>query len=103
LAISSRYRLVQRNVGGTPASSIGREPPNGFLFNERPLRAGERRQKESWENWWVYGLTFNFLLVIFSLVYKPDTFVSTWAHVEAVKQMKEEEGQSLVVESKTED
>lgn len=43
-----------------------------FLFLQ-PLRPGEKRQKEDWENIWVYGMTFNLLLAFAVVVLKPDT------------------------------
>lgn len=70
------------------------EPPNGFLFNEKvrsilsvhvslvvilgllfqqPLRPGEKRQKEEWENVYVYGMIFNFVLFVVVFGLKPDT------------------------------
>lgn len=39
----------------------------------QPLRPGEKRQKEDWENIWVYGMTFNLLLAFAVVVLKPDT------------------------------
>ena len=86
---------------GPETQATGPEPPNGFLFNEKvmlylkrtmhwtcrfylkptclcihllqPLLPGEKRQKESWENVWVYSMTFNLLLVIAICTLKPDT------------------------------
>ena len=81
----------RRKATATTEAVEGPEPPNGFLFNEKvelcvlndahldlfsfvqPLLPGEKRQKEPWENIWVYGMTFNFLLMIAVVALKPDT------------------------------
>ena len=39
----------------------------------QPLLPGEKRQKEEWENIYVYGMTFNLLLIIAIATLKPDT------------------------------
>ena len=39
----------------------------------QPLLPGEKRQKEEWENVYVYGMTFNLLLIIAIATLKPDT------------------------------
>ena len=95
----------RRKATATSEASEGQELPNGFLFNEKvgilfylvrtilifshsfllyvqPLLPGEKRQKESWENLWVYGMGFNFLFMIAVIVLKPDTrWVKTWTCV----------------------
>lgn len=85
----------RRSGSGVPSEAAeGPELPNGFLFNEKvwrvflsdahqhdprirvrmqPLLPGEKRQKEPWENIWLYGMTFNFLLMIAVVTLKPDT------------------------------
>lgn len=39
----------------------------------QPLLPGEKRVKESWENRWVFGMSFNFLLALVIVLFKPDT------------------------------
>eukprot|EP00731_Ephydatia_muelleri_P001150 Em0001g1150a len=70
--------------------TTGPEPPNGFLFNEKPLRPGEKRQKEDWENIWVYGMTFNLLLAFAVVVLKPDTSISSWGRKKALERLSGE-------------
>lgn len=92
------WRIPRRSrLANTSAEKFeGPEPPNGFLFNEKvrfvivpinahqtpylvtvsimqPLLPGEKRQKELWENVWVYGMMLNLLLVIGIVAFKPDT------------------------------
>ena len=99
LLSKTRQQLWQsakrRKATATTEVATGPEPPNGFLFNEKvapflfsahhgdihlvtclltqPLLPGEKRQKEPWENIWLYGMTFNFLLMIGVIALKPDT------------------------------
>jgi len=76
----------------TAAESMdGPEPPNGFLFNEKPLLPGEKRQKEDWENVWVYSMAINLLLVIAICTLKPDTSVSAWAKQKAIERLAEKD------------
>ena len=81
----------RKKATASTEAAEGPELPNGFLFNEKvgfilfnahhvdlfqftqPLLPGERRQKEYWENLWVYGMGFNFLLMIAVIALKPDT------------------------------
>ena len=39
----------------------------------QPLLPGEKRQKEDWENVWVYSMAINLLLIIAICTLKPDT------------------------------
>ncbi|EDO36230.1 predicted protein [Nematostella vectensis] len=89
-------RLWSRNSSFKPAFirsqsmlSKEREPPNGFLFNEKPLRPGEKRQWEDWEaiwyRWWVIMIVGGGVLFYF----KPDTSPNTWARQEALKRLAE--------------
>ncbi|KAK3709234.1 hypothetical protein QZH41_015441 [Actinostola sp. cb2023] len=50
-----------------------REPPNGFLFNEKPLKPGEKRQWEDWEDIWYRWWVIMFVLGGVLFYYKPDT------------------------------
>ena len=60
-----------------------REPPNGFLFNRKPLKPGEKREREDWEYIW-YGM---WSLIILTLVvgsyFHPKEDILTWARKEA--------------------
>jgi hypothetical protein len=67
------------------------EPPNGFLFNEKPLLPGEKRQKEDWENIWVYGMGSCMLLLILVGAFKPGASLSLWARKKAEERLKEKE------------
>lgn len=89
-----RFRARQRRRASTDSKVVleGPEPPNGFLFNEKPLLPGERRVKEWWENLWVYGMGFNMLLLMAVGILKPDTSVSSWARVKAEERLARKEG-----------
>ena len=39
----------------------------------QPLLPGEKRQKEEWENPFVYGMGLNFILILLIAFFKPDT------------------------------
>ena len=39
----------------------------------QPLLPGEKREKEWWENIWMYGMGFNLLLMMLVGIFKPDT------------------------------
>ena len=43
-----------------------------YMFLQ-PLLPGEKRQKEEWENLWVYGMGLNFILFLVVCIWKPDT------------------------------
>merc|ERR1719195_1227976 len=68
-----------------------REPPNGFLFNEKPRKPGEKRQWEDWEGIWYRWWAIIIVTVGLLQYYKPDTSYGTWAHQEALKQLTEKE------------
>ncbi|XP_065066803.1 uncharacterized protein LOC135692559 [Rhopilema esculentum] len=48
-----------------------REPPNGFLFNEKPLKPGEKRKWEDWEAVWYLGWGVSIFLVAITIMFKP--------------------------------
>ncbi|KAK2548815.1 hypothetical protein P5673_030857 [Acropora cervicornis] len=50
-----------------------REPPNGFLFNEKPLKPGEKRQWEEWEEPWYRWWSLILVVMPVLFYYKPDT------------------------------
>ncbi|KXJ12512.1 uncharacterized protein LOC110242119 [Exaiptasia diaphana] len=72
-----------------------REPPNGFLFNEKPRKPGEKRPWEEWEAIWYRWWIIMFVLGGVLFYYKPDTRPQTWARQEALRQIAEEESEEL--------
>jgi len=46
-------------------------PP--FPLFPQPLLPGEKRVKEWWENTYIYGMGFNFLLMFIVVMFRPDT------------------------------
>eukprot|EP00128_Syssomonas_multiformis_P009520 Colp12_sorted_trinity150504_noHs@318 len=66
----------------------GYEPPNGFLFSEKPGRTFK-----DWEDWELIsylGFGSAFLFAIVGYRNRPDTRITTWAHQEAIRQLAEE-------------
>ena len=72
-SMASRF-LVQRFISQTSVvTKVGvrhegiftkyREPPNGFLFNRKPLKPGEKRAWESWQPIWYSGWTLATLIL----------------------------------------
>ncbi|XP_074610570.1 uncharacterized protein LOC141864634 [Acropora palmata] len=62
-----------------------REPPNGFLFNEKPLKPGEKRQWEEWEEPWYRWWSLILVVMPVLFYYKPDTKPQTWAKKQALR------------------
>ncbi|KAL9960194.1 hypothetical protein ACROYT_G033613 [Oculina patagonica] len=62
-----------------------REPPNGFLFNEKPLKPGEKRQWEDWEEPWYRWWALILIAIPVLFYYKPETRPEVWARKEAEK------------------
>ncbi|TDL28727.1 hypothetical protein BD410DRAFT_781259, partial [Rickenella mellea] len=62
--------------------------PSGWLFGEKPLPPGQKRQRESWEVIWYWGMFGGMGLAAVLLYYKPDTSIQTWALKEAKERMK---------------
>lgn len=62
--------------------------PSGYLFGEKP----GTRQKEDWENLYMYGMFGGMALFGILYLYKPDTTVQTWALAEAKKKIEQEVG-----------
>jgi len=93
------YRFVQPLIRSNAARSIlnvskqqvrndgiftkYREPPNGFLFNRKPLKPGEKRQWEDWEPIWYVGWGTATLIAVVGLYFKPDDNLLDWARREA--------------------
>lgn len=46
------------------------DPPSGWLWGIPP---GEKREKEGWENVWIYGFFGGLLMAAVAYAYKPDT------------------------------
>ncbi|TFK57213.1 hypothetical protein OE88DRAFT_1690751 [Heliocybe sulcata] len=63
--------------------------PSGHLFGEKPLKPGEKRVKEPWENIWYVGIYGSMAVAAVLLYYKPDTSIQTWALKEARRRMEE--------------
>ncbi|KAI5123784.1 hypothetical protein M0805_000372 [Coniferiporia weirii] len=85
----------RRNAGGAPHYN----EPTGFLFGEKvrallPLPPGQKRQRESWELMWYWGMFGSMGLAAVLLYYKPDTSIQTWALKEAKERM-EARGESV--------
>ena len=70
-----------------------REPPNGFLFNRKPLKPGEKREWESWQPIWYVGWTVATLILVVGGYYRPDESILTWGRREAFKRLAEIEGE----------
>lgn len=63
---------IRRGGHGHDAHAVdGPQPPNGFLFGEKPLLPGEKRVKEEWENVYVWGMTIAFVLGTVGYIYQP--------------------------------
>ncbi|KAJ7326065.1 hypothetical protein OS493_028323 [Desmophyllum pertusum] len=62
-----------------------REPPNGFLFNEKPLKPGEKRQWEDWEEPWYRWWSLILVVMPVLFYYRPETDPVVWAKKEAEK------------------
>eukprot|EP00118_Oscarella_pearsei_P025030 m.307349 g.307349 ORF g.307349 m.307349 type:complete len:111 (+) comp42179_c0_seq1:27-359(+) len=86
-----RAQPIKKRLESSSTTSTESGPPNGFLFNEPPLKPGQKRQKEPWENMWLLGMGLPIVIAVFGLYFKPDTDVSTWGRIEAEKQLKEAE------------
>lgn len=46
------------------------DPPSGWLWGIPP---GEKKEKEGWENVWIYGFFGGLLMGVVAYAYKPDT------------------------------
>ncbi|ODQ54966.1 hypothetical protein SAICODRAFT_33623 [Saitoella complicata NRRL Y-17804] len=84
--VARRGQQVRNGSGG----QLPFNEPSGNLFGEPRLKPGEKREKEDWENIWVYG--YGGCFVIGGILYynRPDTTIQTWAMEEAKKRMVEE-------------
>ncbi|KAL1951640.1 hypothetical protein VTO73DRAFT_789 [Trametes versicolor] len=95
----SALRTLQRRacaVRSTPSckryASHGHGPhynePTGYFLSEKPLPAGQKRKKESWENVWYIGMYGSMGVAAVLLYYKPDTSIKSWALEEAKARME---------------
>uniref|UniRef100_A0A7M5X4E6 NADH dehydrogenase [ubiquinone] 1 beta subcomplex subunit 11, mitochondrial n=1 Tax=Clytia hemisphaerica TaxID=252671 RepID=A0A7M5X4E6_9CNID len=69
-----------------------REPPNGFLFNRKPLKPGEKREWEPWQKIWYVGWSTSALILAVGTYYRPDESILVWGRREAFKRIAEIEG-----------
>ncbi|KAL8736240.1 MAG: hypothetical protein Q9166_000395 [cf. Caloplaca sp. 2 TL-2023] len=63
------------------------DPPSGWLWGIPP---GEKKEKEGWENMWIYGFYGSLLVGVVGYIYKPDTSIQTWALEEARRRLEAE-------------
>ncbi|KAE8259929.1 hypothetical protein A4X13_0g660 [Tilletia indica] len=63
--------------------------PTGYLFGEKPPPKGQKRQKEDWENVWMYGMFGGMAFAGVVLLYRPDTTIQTWAMGKAKERLAE--------------
>lgn len=66
-----------------------REPPNGFLFNRKPLKPGEKREWESWQPIWYTGWTVAILVLVVGSYFKEDEGILEWGRKEALIRIAE--------------
>lgn len=79
------------SIGGSRHGSHGApqwNEPTGYLFGEKPLPAGQKRQKEDWETIWMVGMFGSMAVAAIGLYYKPDTSVQSWALKEAKERLE---------------
>ncbi|KAK0550149.1 hypothetical protein OC846_003774 [Tilletia horrida] len=84
-AASTSMALGRRYASG--GSSYNQ--PTGYLYGEKPPPKGQKREKEDWENLWLYGMFGGMALATVVLMYRPDTTIQTWAMGEAKKRLAE--------------
>ncbi|KAG8934655.1 hypothetical protein FRC03_010333 [Tulasnella sp. 419] len=75
-----------RRLGGGGGAHYNE--PSGYLFGEKPLPQGQKRQRESWETMWYIGMFGGMLFAAVGLYYKPDTSIQTWALKEARERLE---------------
>ncbi|KAK0533732.1 hypothetical protein OC834_000827 [Tilletia horrida] len=63
--------------------------PSGYLFGEKPPPKGQKREKEDWENIWMYGMFGGMAFAGVVLLYRPDTTIQTATMGEAKKRLAE--------------
>ena len=68
-----------------------REPPNGFLFNRKPLKPGEKRVREEWELIWYTGWGVSLAVLAVGFYFRPNNGLLDWARQEAEIRLAEEE------------
>jgi len=72
--VNAATKFARRGGGGNGADAAvaGRPYVNGFLFNEKPLKAGEQRKREFWEHIYWGGMTVGGILFFVGNAYRPD-------------------------------
>ncbi|CAD6980099.1 unnamed protein product [Tilletia controversa] len=79
---SSRTTLAPASAAPVSAAAITRRyasggssynQPTGHLFGEKPAPKGQKRQKEDWEDIWMYGMFGGMAFALVVLMYRPDT------------------------------
>eukprot|EP00048_Salpingoeca_helianthica_P014800 m.223629 g.223629 ORF g.223629 m.223629 type:complete len:99 (+) comp16285_c0_seq1:13-309(+) len=87
-----RVGRVLRGGGSHGHHHTGPQPPNGFLFGEKPLLPGEKRTKAEWENVFAWGL-FGGLIGVYVIqgLFAPDTNWDTWARPIAEERLRQKE------------
>ncbi|KAL7750285.1 hypothetical protein RI367_004458 [Sorochytrium milnesiophthora] len=63
--------------------------PSGYFLGEKPLPKGQKREKDWWEDLYMYGMGGGFALIAVGLYFKPDTQITTWARKEAERRLDE--------------
>lgn len=69
-----------------------REPPNGFMFNRKPLKPGEKREWEDWQFIWTVGLGGCFSILFIGHYFRTEPNLLDWARKEAEIRIDELEG-----------
>ncbi|OBZ79159.1 N-alpha-acetyltransferase 40 [Grifola frondosa] len=96
---TSSLRTLQRQFKAPRSASASRRyashghgpqynEPSGYLFGEKPLPPGQKRQRESWEIIWHVGMLGTMGVTAVLLYYKPDSSIQTWALEEAKARME---------------
>ncbi|KAJ3365782.1 hypothetical protein GGF32_008180 [Allomyces javanicus] len=83
-ALSTRTRVPTPRAGGEHFYE-----PSGYLFNEKPLAAGQKRVKDWWEDLYLIFMGGGMAFAAIGLYFKPDTNVQTWARKEAERRLAE--------------
>ncbi|KAL4522456.1 hypothetical protein Ndes2526B_g03401 [Nannochloris sp. 'desiccata'] len=74
--------------GGGEKSSFwaeGKNDPQGLLFSESPLPAGQKRKWESWEAPWYFTFGAATAILALGLPARPDSSLVRWADRQAAE------------------
>lgn len=88
-ALLSRNSSLRNSVRNDGIFTKYRELPNGFLFNRKPLKPGEKREWESWQPIWYTGWTVATLVLIIGSYFRPDEGILEWGRREALTRIAE--------------